>query len=158
MKLDNTHLLEQCQEIDFDDPPFDLVTFANELKDTMIKANGLGLAANQVGVSYRIFSLRNPLSGDLMVCFNPKIVQYSSVLRPMEEGCLSYPGLYVSVKRPEVIEVEYYTADGMKHSETLTDVTARVFQHEYDHLNGEVFYNKANRFHREKALKMWKRT
>jgi peptide deformylase len=120
----------------------------------MYEWNGLGLAAVQVGVPYNIFAMRgNP---ENFVCFNPRIVQASEQQIVLEEGCLSYPGLIVKVKRPQHVRVRFQTPNGDTLTKQFTGMTARVFQHEMDHLNGVVYFNRASRYHREKALKKWR--
>jgi peptide deformylase len=154
MKLDDRYLLEECEDFDFKDPPFDPVQFSQTLVKFMYENNGLGLAANQVGVPYRIFAMR--AYPENFVCFNPKIVQGSEKTVTLEEGCLSYPGLIVKVKRSEFVRVRFQTPNGDTMTKQFIGMTARVFQHEYDHLQGERFFDKANRFHREKAMEKWR--
>ena len=155
MKIDDRYLLEKCEDFDFKDPPFDPIEFAQNLVKFMYDENGLGVAANQVGVPYRIFAMRG--SPENFVCFNPKIVQYGEMEVVLEEGCLSYPGLVVKVKRPQHIRVRFNTPNGEVLTKQFTGMTARVFQHEYDYLDGIRFYDKANKFHRDKAMKEWKK-
>lgn len=155
MKIDDRYLLEKCEDFDFKDPSFDPIEFSQNLVKFMYDENGLGVAANQVGVPYRIFAMRG--SPENFVCFNPKIVQYGEMEVVLEEGCLSYPGLVVKVKRPQHIRVRFNTPNGEVLTKQFTGMTARVFQHEYDHLDGIRFYDKANKFHRDKAMKEWKK-
>lgn len=133
--------------------PLDPLSFAKELVEFMHENNGLGLAANQVGQPYRIFAMRG--SPENFVCFNPRIVDASKEVIALEEGCLTYLGLYVKVKRPRHIRVRFQTPNGETRTETFTGMSARVFQHELDHLDGIIFYNKANRYHRDLALRRW---
>jgi len=95
-------------------------------------------------------------SPENFVCFNPKIIQPSEMEITLEEGCLTFPGLLVKIKRPQHVRVRFTTPNGETMTRQFTGMTARIFQHELDHLDGSLFYNKANRFHREKALKKWK--
>jgi peptide deformylase len=120
----------------------------------MYEYNGLGLAANQVGEPYRIFAMRG--QPENFVCFNPRIVQPSEMEVVLEEGCLTYPGLLVKIKRPQHIRVRFQLPNGDTITKQFTGMTARVFQHEMDHLNGLVFFNRANRYHKELAFKKWK--
>lgn len=143
-----------CEEFDFSNPPFDPIEFSKELIKFMYDNKGIGLAANQIGVPYRVFAMRG--TPENFVCFNPKIVRYSEQQISLEEGCLSYPGLIVKVKRPQHIRCRFQTPMGETLTKQFTGMTARVFQHELDHLDGVIFYNKANRLHREQALKKWK--
>lgn len=154
MILDDRYLLEECEEFDFKDPPFDPIDFAQNLVKFMYENNGLGVAANQVGVPYRIFAMRG--MPENFVCYNPKIINHSKDQVVLEEGCLSYPGLVVKVKRPSVIRVRFSTPNGDTITKQFIGMSARVFQHEYDHLNGVRFYDKANKFHRDQAMRKWK--
>lgn len=147
-------LTTKCQNFDFINPPFDPIEFAKDLVKFMYDNNGIGLAANQVGVPYRVFAMRG--SPENYVCYNPKIVQESEQDIVLEEGCLTYPGLFVKVKRPQFLRVRFNTPNGDTRTETFTNMTARTFQHELDHLDGIIFYNKANKYHRDQAMKRWK--
>lgn len=144
-------LTKVCEPWDFTNPAFDLIEFSKELVKTMRDANGIGLAANQVGVPYRIFAMRG--MPENIVCVNPKLIMPGAELVTLEEGCLSYPGLIVKIKRPQHIRVRFTMPNGEVVTSTYTGLTARIFQHELDHLDGVVFYTKANRYHREFAFK-----
>jgi peptide deformylase len=154
MELDDRYITTECEEFDFKDPPFDPVEYAQNLVKCMYENNGLGLAANQVGTPYRIFAMR--AAPENFVCFNPKIVQQSEQTVTLEEGCLTYPGLIVKIKRPEFIRVRFQTPNGDTLTKQFIGMSARVFQHEIDHLDGIRFYDKANKFHRDQALRKWK--
>jgi peptide deformylase len=152
---DDLILRNPCDEFNFSNPPFDPIEFSKEMVKFMYDNNGIGLAANQVGVPYRIFTMRG--MPENFVCFNPRIVQPSEEEVVLEEGCLSYPGLLVKVKRPQHVRCRFQTPNGETLTKMFTGITARVFQHELDHLNGIVFFTKANRFHRDQALRKWRR-
>lgn len=121
----------------------------------MYEKKGIGLAANQVGIPYRIFSMRADPQN--FVCFNPKIIQPSDEEIILEEGCLSFPGLIVKVKRPRHIRVRFTTPNGDTRTEMFTGMSARIFQHELDHIDGKLYFNRASRYHKEIAMKKWKR-
>ena len=148
-------LKAQCFKFDFTVPAFDPIEFAQELVKTMHEHHGLGLAANQVGVQYSVFAMRG--HPDNFVCYNPRIVDASSETILLEEGCLTYPGLYVKVKRPRHVKVRFQTPNSETLTQTFTGMSARIFQHELEHLEGKLFYNQANRFHRDQAFKKWKK-
>lgn len=134
-------LHQRVSEFDFTNPPVDPVELANQLIKTMNDNNGMGLSANQCGLPYRIFVMR---SEPVKVCFNPKILAISTETIALEEGCLSYPFLYVKIKRPMHIRVRYTDAFGEVHTEKFIGMTARCFQHEYDHLEGVNYLTRAN--------------
>jgi peptide deformylase len=146
-------LKQECEVFDFFNPPEDPVEFAKNLVETMHEKFGLGLAANQVGKNYRCFAMRG--SPQNLVCFNPKVVWTSEKEVVLEEACLSYPGLAVKIKRPEAIRVRFNTPNSDVMTQQFIGLTARCFLHELDHLNGVIFYEKANRYHRDLALKQW---
>jgi peptide deformylase len=106
----------------------------NRLKMTMKLYNGLGLSANQCGVFERVSIVGN---GEIViVCINPKVIKASDDLIKDNEGCLSFPGLFLKVERASSVEVEYYDFQGKKYNTTFTGLTARCFLHELDHMNG----------------------
>jgi peptide deformylase len=106
----------------------------NRLKMTMKLYNGLGLSANQCGVFERVFIVGN---GEIViVCINPKVIKVSEDLIKDNEGCLSFPGLFLKIERASSVEVEYYDYQGKKYNTTFTGLTARCFLHELDHMNG----------------------
>lgn len=148
-------LTQVCEPFDFMNPPFDPIEFSKEFIKFMYESKGIGLAANQIGVPYRIFAMRG--DPENFVCFNPRIVQPSEEEIVLEEGCLTYPNVFVKIKRPRHVRVRFDTPNGDTLTKQFTGISARIFQHELDHLDGIIFYNKANRYHREQALKKWKK-
>jgi len=106
----------------------------NRLKMTMKLYNGLGLSANQCGVFERVFIVGN--EEIVIVCINPKLIKASDNLIKDNEGCLSFPGLFLKIERASSVEVEYYDYQGKKYNTTFTGLTARCFLHELDHMNG----------------------
>lgn len=153
VRLDNSTLQKETNLYDFQNPPFDAKDFAESLMKCMIDNNGIGLAANQCGVEYSIITLR---TDPILVMFNPKIVHLSEKTTILDEGCLSYPGLLVKIKRPETVRVRYQLFNGATETKLFSGITSHVVQHEIDHLKGILFFNKANRFHRDKALRKFK--
>ena len=148
---DEAYLKQITQEFDFSSPPIDPMKISADLTASMAAHGGVGLAANQIGVPYRVFALRT--SPEVTVCFNPKIVHTSDEQELLEEGCLSFPELIVKVKRPKLIRARFTYPSGETVTETYTGITARAFQHEHDHLNGIIFYTRASRFHRDQGFK-----
>jgi peptide deformylase len=113
----------------------------SRLKMTMKLYSGVGLSANQCAVQERVFVIGTDQFQ--MVCINPKIIKKSAEETKRKEGCLSSPGLFVTIPRSNSIDVEYYTEQGELKQLTLDGVTAQCFQHELDHLNGVTFTSKA---------------
>lgn len=155
VKYNDPILTTPCEGFNFSSPPFDPIEFSQELIKFMYDQGGIGLAANQVGVPYRIFAMRG--SPENFVCFNPKIVTPSHEQIVLEEGCLSFPNLIVKIKRPQHVRVRFQTPNGDVLTKQFTGLSARIYQHELGHLDGEIFYNKANRVHRDKTLDKWRK-
>ena len=110
------------------------------LIDNMIHHEGIGISANQIGIWERAFAMVRDLeNNEVMVCFNPRIIKSYSEEVEMEEGCLSYPELFLKVKRPDKIVVKYEDEDKKTHKIKLQGLASRVFQHEYDHMEGIDF-------------------
>lgn len=115
-------------------------TLCASMIKTMLANEGIGLAANQVGVLKRIIVV---LDGDNpKVLINPEITEYSSSNVVMNEGCLSIPGEYLDIERPEEVVVKYRDTKGKPHIERFSGLTSRVIQHEVDHLDGIVMTDK----------------
>jgi peptide deformylase len=127
-------------EWDFSNPPLNANEFASSLVETCIKNRALGLSANQCGFNYRVFVAGY---GDNYVAyFNPKVVSTSDEEEIGPEGCLSFPHLFLNVIRPKSVVVEYQDFNGEKHEALFEGLTARVFLHEYDHMEGIVFTSR----------------
>jgi len=110
------------------------------LIDNMIHHNGIGISANQIGIWERAFAMVRDLeNNEVMVCFNPRIVKSYSEEVEMEEGCLSYPELLLKIKRPDKIVVKYEDENKVDHKIKLEGFAARVFLHEFDHMQGINF-------------------
>jgi peptide deformylase len=133
----------------------------DSMVETMRNISGVGLAAPQVGINLKMFVMEAE-EGIIRKIINPEFIQYSEIQIDHEEGCLSVPGIYKKVKRPESISVKYLNEDGKEIEEELDESWARVFQHEYDHLEGILFVDKiapvAKRLVSKKLLKMKKET
>lgn len=116
------------------------------MRRVMHEAEGVGLAAPQIGVPLRVFIAE--VNKKFYALLNPEIVKSSSEMEYFEEGCLSVPGLYGNVKRPSKITVVAMNERGKRVKIKAWGLLARVFQHEIDHLNGVLFIDKAERTRR----------
>jgi peptide deformylase len=137
---------------DFENPPEDPKEIETNLASAMERFGGIGLSANQLGLDYRVFVMRTADSG-IKAFFNPEITKVSQDTDLMKEGCLSFPDLYLMIKRSKEIELKYQDAEGEEHTIYLTGLGARCVQHECDHLNGILFIQRASRLKVERALK-----
>ena len=119
-----------------------LVSLSKDLIDTMYDADGVGLAAPQIGINKRIFVMdcsREDEEKDCRIIINPEIEYRSEEFGSYKEGCLSIPGITEEISRPKVIKVVYQGIDGVLQKNTLDDLWSTCFQHEFDHLNGKLF-------------------
>lgn len=147
-------LRKPTKEITADYP--DLKGLIDSMFETMYDANGIGLAAPQVGLDIRLFVVDvSPLAEDedyadiadglkdfTKVFINAKILEETGEEWKFNEGCLSIPDVREDVKRRETIVIEYYDENFVKHTDTFSDIRARVIQHEYDHIEGILFTDR----------------
>ena len=113
---------------------------AKTLIENMLHYDGVGLSANQIGIEERAFAMIRDIEyNDIIVCFNPRIIKRYDDEVWCEEGCLSFPDEIINIQRPDRIVVKYEDEDKKDHKIKLDGFAARVFQHEYDHLNGIDF-------------------
>ena len=126
----------------------------SQLIDSMKHYQGIGLSANQVGIMERVFVMYSDVKkGEIISCFNPKIITQSDTEIVIEEGCLSYPGLWLKVKRPDGIEVEYEDKTGEVQSKAMFGLECRIFLHEYDQMEGTDFTKKVSKIKLDRAKK-----
>ena len=126
----------------------------SQLIDSMKHYQGIGLSANQVGIMERVFVMYSDVKKrEIISCFNPKIITQSDTEVVIEEGCLSYPGLWLKVKRPDGIEVEYEDKNGELQSKAMFGLECRIFLHEYDHMEGTDFTKKVSKIKLDRAKK-----
>ena len=124
---------------------------AEDMLGSLSAHRAIGLAANQCGINLRMFVMRT--QGRDFVCCNPKILEMSEETSIDREGCLSFPKLYISIRRSKKIRAQWFDADGKEHVEDLTGMASICFQHEFDHLEGITFKERAGKFALELALK-----
>ena len=124
--------------------------------DNMVKYGGLGLAANQVGLPYRMFVMGGHPQiedGKVRSVFDPLINDVSPESINLKEGCLSFPFLFLSIKRPKWCSVRFTDENGEEIEETLHGMSARIFMHENEHMNGYVFTDLVSKLKLERAEK-----
>jgi len=115
---------------------------AEEMLRTMKEASGVGLAAPQVGKGIRIFVASDTGEiEDAIVCLNPKLEPFGPVM-PMEEGCLSVPGVRREIRRSENVRLKWTDLEGTPQEGEFHGLLARIIQHEYDHLEGILFFER----------------
>lgn len=148
-------LTQKVPVFDFANPTVDPDEFSKDMLSLLYRSEGYAIAANQTGNNVRVFVAKGT-PGDL-VCFNPEILEYGEDTEKMDEGCLSFPGLFLKINRAKSIRVKFQTPDGQTAIQTFSGLTARVFQHETEHLNGELFFGGVGRTRLQMAIKRAKR-
>jgi len=142
-KFNNPVLRKKCKEVGKIDKKIKKLVV--DMAQTMEKNIGIGLAAPQVGVLKRIIVVRTHLENRLILgLINPKILKKSPESEVDEEGCLSFPDIFLKIKRAKEVEVEGLDIDGKKIRLKTKGLMARVLQHEIDHLEGILFFNRLN--------------
>lgn len=151
--VDNKHpiLRQKIPEFDFGNPQVDANKFASSLTETCKSLNGFGLSANQCGFSHRVFVMGS--EEEYVAFFNPKIIGQSEEESLILEGCLSFPMMALKISRPNLIDVSYQDFNGQEHNVTLSGISAHIFQHELDHLNGIIYTERAKPMALKSGLK-----
>ena len=126
-------------------------TVEQEMFKLMHERVGIGLAAPQLGNPVKMFVMRHSTEGDIAV-YNPKIINVSEETVSMEEGCLTFPGLFFHVTRPEGVQVTFQNRKGEEQSMELTGMDSRCFQHETDHIHGILNLTYISDFKLQRAI------
>ncbi len=129
---------------DIEKGSMDVKTLSEDMFETMYQASGVGLAAPQIGKGLRMFVIdSSPMEeneqGIKKVFINPEIIEENGELWAFEEGCLSLPGIRADVFRNEQVTIQYFDENWVAHTETFTEMPARIILHEYDHIEGIIF-------------------
>ena len=129
---------------------------STKMHDSMVKYGGIGLSCNQVGLPFRMFVMGGHPQiedGKVRNCFNPLIKDFSEDTINMKEGCLSFPFLFLMINRPKWVNVEYTNESGEKVEEYLHGMSARIFQHENEHMNGYIFTDLVSKMKLDRGKK-----
>ena len=149
-------LREPTVPFDFDaHPAKDALSIAFTLVETMDKYGGLGLSANQVGLRHRVCVIN--MGKEAWTLFNPRIVRSSLTPSQFQEGCLSYPGLFLKVHRSDSITVQFQALNGQVVEQDFSGLTAVCIQHEIDHLDGVMYTDKVSPIKLEQAKRKVKK-
>jgi peptide deformylase len=141
IKLQDDYLWDVCEQFNFEDPSIDPEKFSMAMVTSMREKGGIGLAANQVGYNFRMFVTEGEPA---FAVFNPTITFRSPNEVLMDEACLSFPNLNLKIKRPASIRVRFQDPYGNWITRQFAGMSARVFLHEYDHLEGVDFTDKVS--------------
>ena len=137
------------------------IDISKKMIDIMLKAPGVGLAANQIGILKQIVTINlineEKKTDNIYTLFNPKIISYSKETVIMEEGCLSLPEQYADVERPKDIVVEYIDENKKTVKSAVEGYEARILQHEIDHLSGKLFVDYLSSLKRNMLIKKVKK-
>jgi len=148
-------LVQKCEPVKQIDDAF--LLFVESLKKTMLKEQGLGIAATQVGVPLQVCLVQETYGEEPLVMINPVIEASSKKKVLFGEGCLSFPGLFIEVARPAWVDVAYLDLNMKRHLRRFDGLPLSVcVQHEIDHLRGLTFLDRVSRQERRKILRKWK--
>jgi len=149
-------LFKKARAVRKDEFGAELEAKMSEMATTMYGARGVGLAGPQINDSRRIlvadlsYVKGDDYGTELIKMVNPEIISYSEEEAVSEEGCLSYPGLAVKIKRPVAVHVKFFSPSGEERSGTFNDWQARIILHENDHLDGTTLYSRSSRLVRKR--------
>ena len=154
----NMILRQKAEDFNFDVVGiYDPKELFESMCELMCKERGIGLAAPQCGIPLNVFIMGNPSEpSSIISVFNPKIIEDIGTEVYYDEGCLTFPGLFVRMKRNSAIRVRYTNYRNYTDTIKFDGMTARVFLHEYDHLQGILYTNIAKPYHLEKAKRKQK--
>jgi len=158
MNINDLHLIkypaeildQQVATVDIENPGFDVKELKERMTAVMVDNGGIGLSANQVGLDAQVFVFGSDKK-NLTMAINPMVLQHTIESTLEYEGCLSFPGIFVKVPRPKEILVEFYNENLEKQTVKIEGYSARVFLHEYDHLQGIVFKDRVSKMKWDRA-------
>lgn len=145
VKFPNSILREKIPDFDFSNPSIDPVQLEKDMIQKLFEYNGIGLSANQLGIRARVFVMgHKDYPESAQAFFNPKVVAHIDELDDLEEGCLSFPGIFVNIKRPKKIRVQWQNSQGELQEDEFEGYNCKCFLHELDHLEGIVFQDRVS--------------
>jgi peptide deformylase len=154
VKFPDIILRQKIEEFDFENCILDPIKLEQELVETMLANGGIGLAAPQVGLAVRVFVMGHSASPELaQAFFNPQIVKCTIDMEDLEEGCLSFPGVYVNIKRPKKIIARWQNSKEEWQEAEFDGYNCKCFLHELDHLEGIVFKDRVSDLKWNMAIK-----
>jgi peptide deformylase len=158
VKYPHPALKKVCEPVASAEFTTDFQTFLDNMIDTMYADNGMGLAANQVATLKRVFIMdETPELNTPLVFINPEIIKQSEETTEDQEGCLSFPGVMLKIKRPKYISMKALDRHGKEFIFEREDYVARCMHHEFEHLNGIHFFDHLSALKRDLAEKKLKK-
>ena len=156
----NEILAREVKDVDLENPGFDPVELKIKMTEIMLANGGIGLSACQIGLDYKLFIMGDK-SDNISLHINPTVIQYTEETVVDLEGCLSFPNMFVTIKRPAEILAEFYDENLEKQTVKITGYSARCYLHELDHCLGITFKDRASKLKwdiaKKKAKKLEKR-
>ena len=134
----------------------DIEKFESEFLKLMVNEHGMGLAANQIGITKKFFAIGHDSFDTFTkhaIIWNPRVLKFSEDKVIDTEGCLSFKGIWLKVERPQTVEVTYETTQGKTKFAKLDGMESKCFQHELDHLNGITFNQRVSKLRWDMAKK-----
>tara|TARA_R110000782_G_scaffold258997_1_gene349145 strand:- start:128 stop:613 length:486 start_codon:yes stop_codon:yes gene_type:complete len=156
IKYPNEMLAREVKDVDLKNPGFDPVELKAEMVKFMIDNNGIGLAANQIGLDAKVFVMGDSVENST-ICINPTVLQYTEETQNDIEGCLSFPNVYVKIKRPTEILAEWYNENLEKQTVKIEGYSAKCYLHELDHVLGITMKDRASKLKWNMATKKAKK-
>jgi peptide deformylase len=148
----NEFLNKKVKEVDLENPGFDPVELKAEMVELMLSSNGIGLSANQVGLDAQVFVMGDSLENST-ICINPTVLEYTEETEDDVEGCLSFPNVFVKIKRPKEILAEWYNENLEKQTVKIEGYSAKCYLHELDHLLGITYKDRVSKLKWDMAVK-----
>ena len=148
----NEILDREVKDVNLEDPGFDPKELKKEMVNFMIANNGIGLSANQIGLDAKVFVMGDSVENSTM-CINPTVLQYTSDTVADVEGCLSFPNVFVKIKRPKEILAQYWNENLEECTVKIEGYSAKCYLHELDHLMGITFKDRASKLKWDMATK-----
>lgn len=152
VKYPDPILERELKDVDIENPGFDPKELKEQLVKCMLENNGIGLSACQVGLDLKVFVMGDSLENSTM-CINPTVLQYTSDTQDDLEGCLSFPNVFVKVKRPKEILAQFYNEELQQQTVKIVDYSAKCYLHELDHLLGITMKDRVSKLKWDMALK-----
>ena len=148
----NEFLAKEVKDVDIKDPKIDLKEIKEKMTDIMLSNGGIGLSANQIGLDAKIF-IMGDTKENISLIINPKVLQHTQDTVLELEGCLSFPKVYMKIRRPKEILAEYYDESLEQKRTHVKGYGTKVFLHEWDHLHGITFKDRVSNMKWNMALK-----